>query len=210
MFKLYDYFRSSACFRVRIALNLKKLDYDIVPIHLLKDGGEQFKEDYQKINPQQLVPALAHGDKIITQSLAIIEYLDEEYPTPPLLPKNSIDKSLVRSLALTIAADIHPLNNTRVLKYLTEELSVSDEKKNQWYHHWIKKGLSALEQRLKVLDQSGDFCFGDTPSLADVCLIPQLFNAKRFACDLTNYELLNKIDQNCLKHDAFIQAMPKE
>jgi len=210
MLTLYDYFRSSACFRVRIALNLKRLDYHAIPVHLVNNGGEQFTEKYLKINPQCLVPALQDGDSIITQSLAIIEYLDETYPAPALLPVNSLHKALVRSFALSIAADIHPLNNLRVLKYLTSELTVSEEKKNQWYQHWISLGLTALETQIRSNNMAGDFCFGDTPTLADICLVPQLFNARRFSCDLSSYPELIRIDANCQQLDAFTRAWPIE
>lgn len=210
MLKLYDYFRSSACFRVRIALNLKGLNYQIIPIHLINHGGEQHSDNYQKINPQNLVPALQDDDKIFSQSLAIIEYLDEVHPTPAFLPENAYEKALVRGIALAIAADIHPLNNLRVLKYLTDELAITEEQKSQWYHHWIHKGLNALEQRLVALQRSGDFCFGHQPTLADICLIPQLYNAKRFACDLSPYPTLVRIDNHCRNHPAFIKAWPTE
>src|SRR3990167_8803335 len=141
MLKLYDYFRSSAAFRVRIALNLKQLDYQVIPIHLVNHGGEQFSETYTKINPQHLVPSLQDDDLILTQSLAIIEYLDEKYPLPPLLPEDSYSKALVRAFALVIAADIHPLNNLRVLNYLTREFKITEEQKSQWYQTWIGKGF---------------------------------------------------------------------
>jgi maleylpyruvate isomerase len=210
MLKLYDYFRSSSSFRVRIALNLKELDYQAIPIHLLNNGGEQFGKRYQKINPHSLVPALEHQDVIITQSLAIIEYLDETYPHPALLPTNAAHKALVRSFALSIAADLHPLNNLRVMKYLSSELNITEEKKTQWYQHWIKVGLTGLEEQLRSQALLGRFCFGDTPTLADVCLVPQLFNARRFSCDLSAYPELIRIDANCQLHDAFTKAWPAE
>lgn len=210
MLKLYDYFRSSASFRVRIALNLKGLDYQAIPIHLTNNGGEQFSAEYQKINPQHLVPALQDGNHIITQSLAIIEYLQEVYPSPSLLGINPYETALIRSFALTIAADIHPLNNLRVLKYLVDECHLSDDQKTEWYHHWIAKGLSALEKQLTTHASSSDFCFGNRPTLADVCLIPQMLNAKRFTCDLSPYPTLFRIDANCQQHDAFRKAYPVE
>lgn len=211
MLTLYDYFRSSACFRVRIALNLKEIDYQTIPIHLLNHGGEQFSEAYQKINPQSLVPALLLDDKhILTQSLAIIEYLNETHPLPRLLPSHPYEKALARSFALSIAADIHPLNNLRVLTYLKNELGVTDEQKSQWYKHWIEKGLSALEKQLTSHQFSGDFCFGNQPTLADVCLVPQLHNARRFSCDIQAYPTLVRIDANCQQLSAFTQAFPIE
>lgn len=210
MLTLYDYFRSSACFRVRIALNLKNLNHETVSINLINNGGEQFSDFYQKINPQHLVPSLKNDNHIITQSLAIIEYLDEIHPYPALLPNEAYEKALVRSLALSITADIHPLNNLRVLKYLTNELKISEEQKNNWYQHWIKKGLSALEERLLYLNCSRQFCFGDKPTLADICLVPQMYNARRFSCDLTSYPTLVRIDANCRQQESFIKSWPEE
>ena len=155
--KLYDYYRSSACFRVRIALELKELEYQRIPIHLMNKGGEQHSAAYQTINPQSLVPSLKHDDKIITQSLAIIEYLEDLYPTPSLFSKDPYIKALIKSFALTIVADIHPLNNLRVLNYLTKELNVSDEMKTKWYRYWIVKGFTALEKQLNSLNLSKNF-----------------------------------------------------
>lgn len=210
MLKLYDYFRSSASFRVRIALNLKGLDYQALPVHLVNNGGEQFSESYQQINPQCLVPALQDGNIILTQSLAIIEYLEETHPSPSLLATSPFENALIRSFALTIAADMHPLNNLRVLKYLSSEFKISEEQKTRWYHHWMEKGLTALEKQLNIHQSAGHFCFGDSPTLADVCLIPQMYNARRFACDLHLYPTLVRIDENCQKHKAFISARPAE
>lgn len=210
MLRLYDYHRSSASFRVRIALNLKGLSYEKISIHLLNQGGEQFTLEYRTINPQSFVPSLQDEDKIITQSLAIIEYLNELHPEPPLLPTDPYQKALTRSFALAIAADIHPLNNLRVLKYLKHELDISDEQKTAWYQHWITAGFAALEAHLVTADAMGDFCFGDKPNLADVCLVPQMYNARRFNCDLTPYPNLVRIDANCQKLPAFINAMPEE
>nr|WP_148340816.1 maleylacetoacetate isomerase [Aquicella siphonis] len=208
--KLYDYFRSSASYRVRIALNLKKLDYQSVPVHLLNNGGEQHSDEYRKINPQSLVPALQDGNKILTQSLAIIEYLEDLHPEPPLLPSHPYEKARVRSFALSIAADLHPLNNLRILKYLTEELHLSDEQKTKWYHHWMNKGLTALEKQLERHPSTDEFCFGSQPTLADLCLVPQLLNARRFNCNLDACPTLVRIDANCQKLEAFIKARPAE
>lgn len=210
MLKLYDYYRSSASFRVRIALNLKQLDYSAVPIHLTNHGGEQHTEQYKAINPQGLVPTLLDGQHIITQSLAIIEYVNDCYPTPPLLADDPYQRALMRSFALSIAADIHPLNNLRVLNYLTNELAITPEQKSAWYQHWITSGLSALETQLTRWKVSGRFCFGNTPSLADICLVPQLYNARRFSCSLQSYPLLTKIDAACQELDAFKAAWPEE
>lgn len=210
MLTLYDYFRSSACYRVRIALNIKNLAYETIPVHLVNNGGEQYSHQYQTINPQSLVPSLQDGTKVLTQSLAIIEYLDEIQPTPPLLPKDAYEKALIRSFALTIAADIHPINNLRILKYLTNNFKISEEQKTLWYQHWIANGFLALEQRLATLKLSGDFCFGNQPTLADICLVPQMYNARRFNCDLTPYPTLVRIDANCQKMLPFTKAEPRE
>lgn len=210
MMKLYDYFRSSAAFRVRIALNLKGLSYESIPIHLLNQGGEQHTATYRKINPQGLVPTLETDGMLLTQSLAIIEYLDELHPTPALLPADPYQKALVRAFALSIAADIHPLGNLRVLQYLTHAFSISEDQKKQWILHWVNKGLTALEEQLQARDVRSDFCFGNQPSLADICLVPQLFNARRFNCDLNLYPTLVKIDGNCQQLSAVKQAWPVE
>jgi maleylacetoacetate isomerase len=210
MLKLYDYYRSSASFRVRIALNLKGLDYQVIPIHLLNQGGEQFSSDYQKINPQSLVPALADGKLVITQSLAIIEYLNECYPIHPLLPEKAYDRALVRAFSLMIAADIHPINNLRVLKYLSSEFKISEEQKTHWIRHWIDKGLAALESQLTKHTHTTTFSFGDQPTVADICLVPQLYNARRFDCDLSHYPTLVRVDAACQQHSAFTNAWPME
>lgn len=210
MLKLYDYYRSSASFRVRIALNLKQLDYRIIPIHLINDGGEQHSEKYQAVNPQQLVPSLGLDDRTITQSLAIIEYLEETYPKPALLPTSAYERALARSYAYVIACDIHPLNNLRVLNYLSHELSINKYDRDAWYQHWIKLGLDALEKLIVKDNLSGDFCIGFVPSIADVCLIPQLYNARRFNCDIKSYHNLLRIEENCMKLAAFEFAYPKE
>ncbi|OGT36473.1 MAG: maleylacetoacetate isomerase [Gammaproteobacteria bacterium RIFCSPHIGHO2_12_FULL_37_14] len=208
--KLYDYYRSSACFRVRIALELKNLDYQLVPIHLVKNGGEQYSDSYQMINPQSLVPTLQDNNQIITQSLAIIDYLEEKYQKPSLLSSDLYIKALIKSFALTIVADIHPLNNLRVLNYLTNELNITEEMKTQWYHHWVTKGFSALEKQLNSTKLHRDFCFGDYPTLADICLVPQMYNARRFNIDLSTYETLVRIDKFCQQHPAFMKAWPEE
>lgn len=210
MLKLYDYYRSSAAYRVRIALNLKGCEYEKQTVHLLKDGGQQHSEEYKRVNPLALVPSLQDGDFIISESLAIIEYLNEKYPTPPLLPKNAADKARVRALALMIIADTHPLCNLRVNNYLMEKFNITDAQKKEWLQHWIHTGLSAFEAQLKANQFSGKFCFGDTPTLADVCLVPQLYSAKRFECDLSSYPTLTRINENCAMLDAFAEAYPVE
>jgi maleylacetoacetate isomerase len=214
--KLYSYFRSSAAFRVRIALNLKGLSYDTVPVHLLKNGGEQLSDDYRKLNPDGLVPAFvdeasgANDAKALTQSLAIMEYLDEAYPTPALLPATPADRAFVRSIALSIACDIHPLNNLRVLRYLTHKLKVSEDDKNAWYRHWTVQGLRSLETTLANDPRVGKFCYGDMPTLADCCLVPQVFNAQRFNCDLSDMPTVVRINDACLALDAFEKAAPAQ
>ena len=206
--KLYNYFRSSSAYRVRIALNLKGLDYEYVAVHLNRNGGEQFASGFRALNPQALVPVLIDGEAALTQSLAIIEYLDEVYPDPALLPATPAERARVRSLALAIACEIHPVNNLRVLNYLTRTLGVGDEAKAAWYRHWVTLGLEALEARLASDPATGHFCHGDAPGLADCCLVPQLFNARRFGCDLAAYPTLLAIESHCETLEAFQRAAP--
>jgi len=208
--KLYTFFRSSASYRVRIALNLKGLDYEQVPIHLRRGGGDQLQPVYTRINPQALVPALEDDGRFLTQSLAIIEYLDERYPNPPLLPAPAPDRALVRSMALVIACEVHPIQNLRVLKYLKDEFKHSDDDVNHWAQHWIDLGLAALQEMVMAAPIRGRFCFGDTPSLADICLVPQLANARRFGCDLALYPKLLEIEANCSTLPAFAAAAPEK
>jgi maleylacetoacetate isomerase len=207
--KLYTFFRSSASFRVRITLNLKGLDYDQLPIHLRRGGGEQWSSAYKTINPQGLVPTLEDGGRHFTQSLAIIEYLDERYPEPPLLPTEPADRATVRGMALAIACEVHPLQNLRVLNYLRNELKQAEEEVNRWARHWITLGLSALEQTVLSAPQRGKFCFGGAPSLADVFLVPQLYNARRFGCELSAYPNLLRIEADCVALPAFAKAAPE-
>lgn len=206
--KLYSYFRSSAAFRARIALNLKNIAYEIVPVHLTREGGAQYSTFYQALNPQGLVPALEHNGHIITQSMAIIEYVNEVHPEPALLPENPYLRAQARALALSIACDIHPLNNLRVLNYLTHDLESTDEEKKQWYTHWIQLGFAAIEKTLQTQANKGFFCFGETPSIADIFLIPQVINARRFHVDLTLFPRIVDIEQYCLTLPAFIKALP--
>lgn len=206
--KLYNYFRSSASYRVRIALNLKGLPYDYAVTHLTRDGGEQFRPEFRSMNPQALIPVLQDGDRTLTQSLAIIEYLDEVHPRPPLLPRDPAERARVRALALIVACEIHPLDNLRVLQYLTGKLGLSEEKKNEWYHHWIALGLQALETQLASSPRTGKFCHGDTPTLADCCLVPQLVNARRFRGDVSAYPTLLRIERACNELAAFQRAAP--
>lgn len=205
--KLYNYFRSSAAYRVRIALHLKGVPFEYAPIHLVK--GEQHSDAYRTLNRQELVPALSDGETVVTQSLAIIEYLDECHPEPPLLPSSPAGRARVRAIALSIACDIHPLNNLRVLRYLTRTLGVGDEAKDAWYRHWIETGLAALEGQLSADAMTGSCCHGDTPTMADICLVPQLANARRANIPLEPYPTLTRIDAHCRALDAFMRAAPE-
>ena len=201
--KLYSYFRSSAAYRVRIALNLKGVDYQQIPVNLLK--GEQHQSSYRQINPEGLVPAVVAENGILTQSLAIIEWLDEQFPQPALLPENSWARARVRSMAYAIACDVHPLNNTRVITHLKERLAVDDPFGADWYQHWIHTGFDALEKQV----EASPFCQGDKPTLADICLVPQVFNAMRFKVDMALYPKILRIWEHCKTIDAFIQAEPE-
>jgi len=208
--KLYGFFRSSASYRVRIALNLKGVPYEQLPIHLRRGGGEQFGASYKAINPQALVPALEDGGRVLIQSLAIMEYLNERFPQPPLLPEDAADRALVRSMALIIACEIHPIQNLRVLVHLKSNLKQSDDEVNRWAQHWINLGLSALEQMVVAQPKRGHFCFGAFPTFADICLVPQLANARRFNCELGSFPNLLKIDQHCTALPAFADAAPEK
>jgi maleylacetoacetate isomerase len=202
--KLYGYFRSSASYRVRIALNMKGLEYEQVSVHLAK--GEQYDPQFTAISPQNLVPVLEHDGLLLYQSPAIIQYLEEKFPEPRLLPKDSPGRNRVRSLALIIACEIHPLNNVRVLNYLT--LKLTDAQKNDWYHHWVRVGFSALEHRLAGEKETGRFCHRDEPGFADISLVPQVANANRFKVDLSPFPTIRRINDECLKLEAFRKAMP--
>jgi maleylacetoacetate isomerase len=209
MLQLYSYFRSSASYRVRIALNLKGLPFEYVAVHLLKDGGQQHSADYQRINPAELVPALVDDGHAIGQSLAIMEYLDETRPElPALLPRDALGRARVRALAQSIACEIHPLNNLRVLQYLENDLKLDEAAKATWYRHWIALGFTALETMLANNPHTGTFCHGDTPGLADCCLIPQLANARRFDTPLEAFPTILRIERACLALDAFAKAAP--
>lgn len=211
LYTLYDYFRSSAAFRVRIALFLKQLPFASITIHLTKNGGEQHSPSYKMKNPQGLVPLLEdhQEQKYICQSLSIIEYLEEKHPQYAILPQAPLDRAYVRTVANMIACDIHPLNNLRILQYLENTLKISEEEKSTWYHHWVAKGFQALETFIRTNAAMGKYCFGDTPTLADIYLIPQMYNAKRFACSLEPYPSLNRIYDYCMNQEAFIQAAPE-
>lgn len=203
---LFDYFRSSAAYRVRIGLALKGLEYRSQPVHLVRDGGQQLLPAYREHNPLGLVPTFEQGGIRITQSLAILEYLEERHPMPALLPADPVARARARQIALTIACDIHPLNNLRVLKYLGQEFGMSPDARQAWLMHWIADGFAALEAQ--IASDSGRFCVGDTPGIADCCLVPQMFNARRFNIDLTPYPRLVAIDAACNALPAFQAAHP--
>lgn len=205
--KLYTYFRSSAAYRVRIALNLKGLDAELIPIHLVNHGGEQHSAAYRQVNPSGLVPALCDDDFTLTQSLSIIEYLDEKYTETSLLTQDLQQRAQVRAFSLSITCDIHPLNNLRILQYLTQTLELSDAQKSAWYAHWIEIGFQALEAQL--IHSNGKFCFGEQATLADCCLIPQVYNAKRFNIDLSAYPKIESIYAHCNTLHAFQRAAPE-
>ncbi|MDR9765151.1 maleylacetoacetate isomerase [Shewanella baltica] len=209
--KLYGYWRSSAAYRVRIALNLKGISAEQLSVHLVRDGGEQHKAAYSALNPLELVPTLTLDDELdadaLSQSLAIIEYLDEIHPLSPLLPASALERAHVRAMALTVACEIHPLNNLRVLQYLTQTLGVDEAAKNTWYHHWVASGFAALETLL--VRHCGRYCFGDTVTLADLCLVPQVYNAMRFNVDLTPYPNIMRVWAECNQLEAFADAAPE-
>ena len=199
--QLYNYFRSSASYRVRIALALKGLDYDYLPVHLARN--EQFLQGFTQLTAAGLVPLLKDGDRLLSQSLAIIEYLDETHPNPPLLPGDAWARARIRALALDVACEIHPLNNLRVLRYLVHDLKVSEDDKNRWYRHGVERGLAAVEQQLANHPSTGRFCHGDTPTLADCALVPQIHNAQRFDCRLDHVPTVMRIVGECMALDAF-------
>ncbi|MGH8124087.1 MAG: maleylacetoacetate isomerase [Rudaea sp.] len=208
--KLYSYWRSSAAYRVRIALNLKGLAYDVLPVHLVDSGGEQHRPEFRAVNPQELIPVLIDGAHSIRQSIAIIEYLDEVYPSGAhLLPAAPLARARVRGLALAIACDVHPLNNTRALQYLERELHIAPAERARWTRHWIALGFAALEELLAPDPASGRFCHGDAPGMADALLVPQLYNARRWSLDLAPYPTLCRIDAECAALDAFERARPE-
>jgi maleylacetoacetate isomerase len=208
--ELFTYFRSSAAYRVRIALNLKGLQADYRYVHLVKDGGQQLKPEYLKLNPQGLVPALVDNGQVLTQSLAIIEYLDETHPEPPLLPKDAVGRARVRALAEIVACEIHPINNLRILKYLEKEFGVDEIGRKKWYRHWVIEGFAALEKLLARNPATGRYCHGDQPTLADLCLVPQVFNATRFEVDMKSFPNIQLINNHCLALRSFADAAPEK
>lgn len=206
---LYGYWRSSSAYRVRIALNLKGLDYQHKAVHLVRNGGEQNSEEYRRLNPLGLVPALVHGDEVVVESLAMCEYLEELFPEPALLPHSPIDRARVRAMALGIACSVQPLNNLAVLNYLRTGFSADDDAVKAWLSTWIDRGFTALEQWLDPDGWAGAFCFGDSPGLADCFLVPQVYNAERFECDLGPYPRIREITARCRALEAFIAAAPE-
>ena len=206
--KLYNYFRSSASFRVRIALNYKGLPYEYAVVHLTKGGGQQFAPEFRAINPDALIPVLDDDGRVLTQSLAIIEYLDETHPEPPLLPRDALERAYVRAFALGIACEIHPLNNLRVLRYLVRDLQATEDQKNAWYRHWVEQGLASIEARLVAGNRCGRYALGNQVTLADVVIVPQIFNAKRFDCRLDHVPTVMRIFDRCMELPAFVDAQP--
>jgi maleylacetoacetate isomerase len=206
MMQLYNYFRSSASYRVRIALALKGLEYDYLSVHLAKN--EHLTQGFGAMSPAQLVPLLKDGDAVLTQSLAIIEYLDEVHPEPPLLPGDALARARVRALTLDIACEIHPLNNLRVLRYLVHDLKLSEDDKNRWYRHWVETGLETVERQLSGHPATKRFCHGDTPTMADCALVPQIHNAQRFDCRLEHVPTVMRIFGECMQLDAFGKTQP--
>lgn len=204
--KLYSAARSSASFRVRIALNLKGLSFDYLPIDLVH--GDQFKDEFRSKNPAELVPLLDHDGVLLNQSLAIIEYLNEKFPQPPLLPADPFERAYVRSIALGIACEIHPLNNLRVLRYLTKTLGVANDAKDAWYRHWVERGLGQIESQLTTSGKAGRYVLGDAVSLADIVIVPQIFNAQRFNADLSHVPTVMRIFDACMQLPSFDAAQP--
>ncbi len=207
--QLYSYWRSSAAYRVRIGLHLKQLEFATEAVHLLKDGGQQHAPDYAALNPQHLLPTLRHGQRTLRQSLAILEYLDEVWPSQPLLPVTAAGRARVRALAQLVACDVHPLNNLRVLQFFEHEWNVPQAERDEWVRHWIVQGLGAFEASLRDDPATGRFCHGDAPGLADACLVPQLYNARRFGVDVGQWPTVSAIDQACLALPAFRAAAPE-
>ncbi|HEX7047543.1 MAG TPA: maleylacetoacetate isomerase [Gammaproteobacteria bacterium] len=207
--ELYTYFRSSAAYRVRIALNIKQLEAEHRFVHLVRDGGEQHHHGFHKLNPQERVPVFVDGGKPIAQSMAIIEYLEEIHPNPPLLPGDTADRAWVRSLANLVACDIHPLNNLAVIQYLQREFDIDDAAKTKWFHHWMNEGFKALEAILAKDPRVKTYCYGNKVSMADLFVVPQVYNAKRFDLDMSAYPTISRINEACLQLDVFKRAAPE-
>ncbi|MBE1159237.1 maleylacetoacetate isomerase [Dyella acidiphila] len=207
---LYSYWRSSAAFRVRIALNLKGLRYETRAVHLVRDGGEQHAPAYAALNPQELVPTLVDGERVLTQSMAILEYLDETHPQPPLLPGDAAGRARVRALSQVVGCDIHPIGNLRVLQQIGTQFAADDAQKSAWMRHWVAGGLQAFETMLSRSQDTGRYCHGDAPGMADACLIPQVYNARRWKVPLDDYPTILRIDAACAALPAFHAAMPEQ
>jgi maleylacetoacetate isomerase len=209
--KLYTYWRSSACYRVRIALNLKHLPYESVAVHLLKDGGEHHNPEFHELNPQELIPVLMHGGRMLRQSLAIIDYLDENWENKrPLMPNVARDRQRVRAISQMIACDIHPLNNLRVMQYLEKEFGAEEQQREAWTRNWIRAGFRAVEEVLADSTATGTFCEGDAPTMADCCLVPQVYNAQRFGISLDDFPIIASVNAACLKLPEFDAARPEK
>ena len=208
--KLYSYWRSSAAYRARIALNLKGLAYELIPVNLAKNGGEQHAPKFHAVNPQEFVPVLFDGERVVRQSMAIVEYLDETYAGPRLLPATARERARVRGLAQLIACDIHPLNNLRVLQYLEKEFNTPQVERERWVRHWITEGFQALEKLLSTNPSTGEFSEGDNPSIADICLVPQVYNASRYAVDMAAFPTIRRVNEHCLTLRAFDAARPEK
>jgi maleylacetoacetate isomerase len=208
--QLFSYWRSSAAYRVRIALNLKGLAYELIPVNIGRNGGDHHHEAYHAINPQELVPVLRHGGRLVRQSLAIVEYLEETFDGARLLPVTARERARARGLAQAIACDIHPLNNMRVLQYLEREFHTPLIERESWIRHWIMEGFAALEEILQSSPSTGAYCEGDTPSIADLCLVPQVYNAQRFSVDLAAYPTIRRINDQCMLQPEFENARPEK
>lgn len=208
--RLYSYWRSSAAYRVRIALNLKELQYEQIAVNLAKEGGEQHLPGFKSVNPQELIPVLLHGERVIRQSMAIVEYIEETFDGPRLLPVTARERARARGLAQIVACDVHPLNNMRVQQYLEREFRVPADERELWVQHWIRLGFDTLEELLTTNPSTGEFCEGDAPSLADICLVPQVYNALRFKLPMDPYPTIRRIYDTCLKDPAFDAARPEK
>lgn len=205
--KLYGYWRSSAAYRVRIALHLKGIPFESISVHLVKDGGEQHKEEYVELNPSHLVPTLVDEDIVLNQSIAIIDYVDQKYPEVNLYPLDVKERAIVQAMALDIACEVHPINNLRVQQYIVKNLGASEEQKLTWVHDWISLGFTAFEKQLT--QHAGKYCFGDEITMADICLVPQVYNANRFGVDMSPFPNICRIVENCNQQPAFIAALPE-
>lgn len=210
MMKLYSYYRSSCAYRARLALHFKGIPFEYIPVHLVRDGGEQHKPEYKALNPQALVPTLIDGDFILTQSMAIMEYLEEKFPAPALLPQDTAQRAYVRQISLVNVADIHPINNLKVLNHLTGDFGVTQAQKLDWYQKWIRQGFDALEVLISRSPfYKGSFVCGDAPTMADMCLVPQIYNARRYEMDVSAWPVISAVDAACAELPAFVASCPE-